>query len=809
MKDLAIKILKEKDPKLDLPKENRFAAEIYNKRLIYSQNIREGISESLALIGSKPQALSSCSNGKAKAIVDDVIRSLLKDAIWEQWASLESHLPLLAEGSPDQFLEAVESALINLSESPFNDIFDQELSTGFGGHNYMTGLLWALESLAWHPDNLSRVSIILADIASIDPGGNWANRAANSLKDIFLPWHIQTIATFDRRIASLKAVLIEQPKVGWELLIELIQSKNGFTTGSHQPIWRDYIPRNWSANVLVSEFRDQMIDLSKLALEDAKTDSEKLSQLVKILNEIPNSVKDSILNYLASDDVIELPEDERFTIWNELDKLVRKHKRFSDTDWAFPEEKINEINNIATCLSPKSLEFLFSPLFSEYDHDLYEEKGNYKEQETKLESKREEAIQKILASGGLDQCLNFTKKVTFPEKVGRSLGVIASGEIEDEILKLLESNDENEVKMASEFLWTKYWNLGTDWLDIVLEKDLNLSQYAKILTQLPFDEEVWDRVSSKLGDTHESLYWKNVKVNPRGNDRDLSFAVKKLIRYGREGEAVRCISRMSYNHNNFNVELAVSSLLALLESNDEVKYLDNYDTVELIKRIQYSKNVKQEDLFIIEWNFLPWFGQFSSGSAITLEKQLASDPDFFVKVVALAVHSKNNNVSLDPEKDKYQILLARNAYRLLYQWEYFPGIQNDGSFNSTEFKNWINEVSNIAEDSDLTKVIQSIIGRILTYAPIDPNGLWIHKEVAKVINNRNADIIRRSFITELYNKRGIYSFSHGKEEYKLLLHFKQKADELDINGFPRFATSMRSLADSYKRLAEIEEERKF
>src|SRR5260370_26563790 len=46
---------------------------------------------------------------------------------------------------------------------------------------------------------------LLARCAEIDPGGKWANRPANSLVDILLPWHPQTCASIDER----KNVVIE------------------------------------------------------------------------------------------------------------------------------------------------------------------------------------------------------------------------------------------------------------------------------------------------------------------------------------------------------------------------------------------------------------------------------------------------------------------------------------------------------------------------------------------------------------------------------------------------------------------------
>jgi hypothetical protein len=235
---VAKSVLGERDPKLELPKEERYAASIHNKELKHSPLLRKGLAETLALMGSRPQALSACSMGKAETTAILVVRSLLNKADWERWASLDSHLPLLAEAAPDEFLDAVESVLVDLSSTPFHELFAQEGTAGIGGGNYMSGLLWALEGLAWNSDYLPRVSLILADIASVDPGGNWLNRPANSLADIFLPWHVQTTAPFEKRKNAIETVLREQPEVGWSLILALLPHSHGFTSGCHRPVWR-------------------------------------------------------------------------------------------------------------------------------------------------------------------------------------------------------------------------------------------------------------------------------------------------------------------------------------------------------------------------------------------------------------------------------------------------------------------------------------------------------------------------------------------------------------------------------------------
>ena len=123
-KNMAISSLEERDPALDLPKEERYAASIYGKQLNYSRNIRKGISQTLALMGSRPKALSNCSCNEALNTVNFIVRTLLDGADWERWASIDYYLPLLAEASPSEFLDAVESALVDISNSSFHEIFE-------------------------------------------------------------------------------------------------------------------------------------------------------------------------------------------------------------------------------------------------------------------------------------------------------------------------------------------------------------------------------------------------------------------------------------------------------------------------------------------------------------------------------------------------------------------------------------------------------------------------------------------------------------------------------------------------------------
>ncbi len=807
-KDIAVKVLSERDPQFDLPKEERYAANFLGKQLKYSNRFREGIAETLALLGSKSRALSSCSQGKAEATAILAVRQILHDAGWERWASLNPQLPLLAEAAPDEFLDAVESVLVNLDQTPFHEIFSQEGSGGFGGWNYMSGLLWALETLAWSPDHLSRVAVILSEISSIDPGGNWANRPANSLADIFLPWHVQTTATFEKRMVAINTVLSEQPDVGWKLLLSLLPHNYATTNGCRQPTWRDYIPKDWKDSVSGTGYWEQVAIYTELLIELAKKNADKLSELIKWLPDLPTPARESVLGHLMSKGIVHLPEIARLHIWENLDGLVRRHRKFTDAKWSLPEEELLKIEEVAKALAPIAPELKYQRLFSNRDFELDQERGNYDEQRKRLDDDRQIAIQEILSKGGLQAAQAFAQTVASPDQVGRVLGIIASDELEQVILTtLLDTTEEVNKWVVAGFIQARNWKLKWTWVDSVLEREWTTAQKANFLALLPFEEEVWRRVESQLGEQYEGLYWRNIMVNPFGMNCDPTEAIKMLLKYQRASAAVSCVYGTTLGSDSkFDVNLATRAMLALLELPSDIKHLEQEQIIEVINKLQESSTADQDALFRIEWNFLPWLGQFSSASPITLENRLASDPAFFAEVVSLVFRSKFDKRDA-PEPDEQRRNLASNAYKLLSEWRRCPGIIHNESFNINAFNEWLSEARRITEKTGHGIIGQIYIGKVLTHAPADQNGLWIHEAVAEALNGKDTKEMRSGFTTEISNQRGVHGFTAGKEERELAQQNRDKAEALEAKGFSRFATAMRELANQYERDADLQANR--
>jgi len=345
-----VTILTECDPKLLLPSDQRDAFSLNGKVLKYSRALRKGVVESLALLGSSPSALTNCSFKKPEAIATQAVRKIFENADWALWGSLNDLLPLLAEAAPNELLSAIERALQEIP-CPYDELFKQE-GGAIWGSNYITGLLWALETLAWGEKYLVRVTIILGELAARDPGGKWANRPSNSLSTIFLPWLPQTMASIAKRKVAILTLVKEVPEVGWKLILSTLPHQLQTSSGSHKPKYLKIIPMDWKNEVNRVEYWEQVSNYAEMAINMAKTDIIKLTELVQHLDSLPPESFEKLLEHCSSAELISTPEAERVSLWTELTKFILKHKRYTEAEWALNSSLITKIEKATEALAP-------------------------------------------------------------------------------------------------------------------------------------------------------------------------------------------------------------------------------------------------------------------------------------------------------------------------------------------------------------------------------------------------------------------------------------------------------------------------
>ena len=800
--NFVVEVLSERDPKFELDAEKRYASGLYGKNLKYSKSLRKGALESLAFIGSNPQLFTNCSTEKPETVVNHTIRGIFKDADWVLWASLGSLLPTLAEAAPNEFLFFAEEGL-GKNPCPFDTLFSEE-GDGITGGNYMSGLLWALETLAWSEEYLVRVTVFLGELDARDPGGIWGNRPANSLTTIFLPWIPQTLANKKKRFTAVKTLAGEKPEQAWKLLLTLLPDSHQSSSGSHKPKFRHIIPEDWDSQVTNKEYWDQIVKYSELAAEIAKSDLTKLYELIKHLDHLPKPSLEKVLKHLRSQKITDLPENKLVPLWTELRKFVSKHKKYAEADCALPSKIVSKIEKVVKMLTPKDSTNLYRMLFDEANIELFEEKGDYEQQRSILQDKRKKAAEEILQFGGIKEIINFAANVKFPVELGKALGSIKSSNVDLEVLpKLLESKLDSEINFTKGFVLGRFQLKRWPWVDNLYKSDWSKSKIGKLLAILPFTENTWNR-SNKLLGKNENYYWDNADVDPYDPSKDLNIAVDKLILHNRPKAAIDCLYKILHDKKPLDQVLTFKALFAALASKKPIKqmesyHLESYYFEEIIKALQKNSETNQDKLFKIEWAYLPLLvSPGKNTSPQTLEHRLATKPEFFLELIQLIYRSDKESVS-KKEPTKNEKAVATNAYKLLRAWKRVPGLQSDGNISEKELEKWIKEVKKKSSKSGHLEAAMSHIGNVLINYPQDPEGLLIHNAIAKVLNAEDAAKMRNGFRIGILNSRGAcWIDPMAKPEKQLAEEFKKQAEDVENAGYYRLAITINEISEFYE-----------
>jgi hypothetical protein len=796
----ALNVLREADPKFELPDDQRFAAALHGKSLSYSRSLRRGIAETLALLGAHPDALTQCSARKAEGTAALVVRNVLKDANWILWATLRDLLPLLAEAAPVVFMDAVDVAL-SADPCPFDELFAQE-GAGIAGDNYMTGVLWALETLAWDPDHLPRVVMQLGELAARDPGGKWSNRPANSLSTILLPWLPQTCASVSSRYKAVESLTRTIPPVGWKVLLSLLPETHGTSMGTRRPAWRATIADEWNQGVKRTEYWAQVGGYTDLAIQMAESDLARLAELVDRLDDIPPPAYERLVRHLRSAAITSLPEADRLDVWTKVVDLATRHRKFAQADWAMPPDKVEQLWETARLLEPKDPTLRYRRLFSDRGMELYEETGNFEQQAKNLDDRRRKAVMEILQATDTGAVLQFARSVDSPWRVGTALGMAAEPSVDSAFLPdLLLKEDRSGNQFVAGLVLGRFHTAGWPWADALLSREWSPPQVGQFLAYLPFVPETWQRAGTLLG-AREAEYWTRTHANPYDATTGLEAAAARLLDHNRPIAATRILSRLRYDNHPTDAKLVVKALTAALSSNEGQGPLDADEYVQLIRALQSDPAAEADDLFRIEWAYLPLLDGHHGAAPQHLGQRLGNDPAFFCEVIRLVFRSKKEEKHR-ADADDAHARIATNAYRLLTNWRTPPGTTKEAPFDGQALRAWVQAVEAQCETSGHLEIARTMFGHVLFYAPPDPGGLWIHSAAATVLDAKDAEDVRIGYRTEAYNSRGVHWVDpSGSPERALALDWRNKAILLDESGYHRFANAVRGLALEHEQDAE-------
>jgi len=840
--EVAKEVLGQDESQEELEQETFVVRKEENRPVRYSGQLRKDIAETLALLAAQGRLLD-CTPNLAQNIVDGVVRSLLDGKDWIRWASLSRLFPRLAEASPTSFLSALETALVDLEKSPIRRIFVEQENALFG-RSYHPNLLWALETLAWSPDYLNRVCLILTQFTKFKLPGNSGNNPLGTLTSIFLPWLPQTLASIDARITAVECVISEDSETGWKLLLSLLPQSQQSSSYNPKPAWRDWFPEDWREGVTHGDHGDQSNRYSELAVSLAVEDSSKLGQLISRWGNLPRESSNKLLEFVRSESAFLLSEEQRYSIWEKLSSQVRRHRKYASSKWALPEDDVRLLEEAATVIKPQDPLFTSRWLFNSYDHDLFES-DDYEEETAKVAVRREEAVRDVLLRHGFSGLERMAIEVTQPGQLGSAVARTEDPQFDGKFLpRLLEEQNEKLKDFIRGYVWSRYWAESVDWIARLGVGKWDLEPRVKFFSYLPFHAQVWRLAEKELGERVVD-YWNAIRPNVFQAKDALLEAAGKALEFSRPEIAVDCAHAMLFNKEEVAVDFATTVIEACLLSDERVPNFNQYHLLEVLAFIQKAPDAPQDRVAVIEFHCMALLDSLSSGRPLSLERKLARDPTFFHEIIGYCYRSQHGETGLDEalpdvndektlthvgeiypsssdlQKDDQRRALATQAYRLLDRWSMPPGINEEESMIDEEsFAAWFNKAKEMCEASGHWLVAQLQIGNCLMNVPGfhgDDGGkpagmprlemLLKHPLVAKMVDSAGHEHVRQGMTTELFNSRGIHGFSHGQQEVEIAKEYRAYATRYDEQKLPRIATSLRGLAEGYERDAEREKKR--
>ena len=807
---LAEYVLSESDPALDLPEDQRWAAGIYGKLRDHSAPLRSGVCETLVMLSVHGNDLFRERLGfDAKTQVALVIRRLLSPFTLEKLLSHDSDLPRYAEAAPNGFLTLLEDDL-RKAEPVLLGLL-KPASSGVFGRCLRTGLLWALECLAWNPQNLGRVSAVLARLSETEIDDNWANKPIASLQAVYRGWMPQTAASVDDRRKGLEMLTRQFPDIGWQICLQQFSPGLGFGAYSYRPHWRS--DASGAGQPLPSPerfaFARKALDL---AIAWPHHDQNTLGDLVECLGG--------------------MPEKDQATVWDLIDAwsagaadepkaaLRERIRRFALTRRGrqhLKESVRDRARDAYATLEPQDPVMRHRWLFAtqwvdESADELEDDSLDYSARQDRIHELRLGAMKEIWTARGLTAASALLENSKAPVAVGYYAGLCASGQDEAvDMLRACLGNEPGSTEQKDGFLSGSIQSIETSARPAVLQRvadGLSAGQIARLFRCAPFGDQTWRLLDQQPKEVRDRYWGEVVPQWGRLTEAEVTELVDRLLDAGRP-RAAFLAAHMDWD--KLETSRLKRLLMSVVTSNAEPAgsyQLSGHDVSDALEQLDRRAGVTQQEKAQLEFLFLRALDHTEHGIP-NLERQLAESPSLFVQAVALAVKRRGDGE--DPpewliENPEQRATAALAAHQLLERIRRIPGSRSDGSIDAEALGRWLTEARRLCADHGRAEIGDQCIGGLLSRAP-EEEGLWPCRPVAEAMESVASVQVGRGFHIGARNARGAHwRKPGGDQEREEAAKYRKWAQQLAID-YPFVSSIVESIASSYDHDAEWEDSR--
>lgn len=827
-RDVAIEVLGERDPRYEMPKGERLYAAVQGKVLGRSGALRGGIAESLVRLAlSDPELRASFQTSRGSETASIVVSRVLdEEGGWQVWASLSELLPVLAEAAPSTFLSRVEQSL-DRGPAGVAHLLQEEEARGRNPH---TGLLWALEALAWNPEFLARVAYALARLAMHDPPeAKTANRPLSSLLNLLHPLMPQSKSTVEERNQILSVLMSQQAgsgDVGWRAALALYRGMHGqgFLFPSHRPRYQPWElpPEHYESTH--ADIVGQLSATLELLLTHVGSRPERWKDLLESLWRFSEGAVGSILERLGQ--TMNIAADPHGIVWASLRHLLSDGHNFGQA-WNIPAANIERIEKFYRDFTPADLIGRITWLF-EGRSELPEPIEDWDAQQSRRQQLRREAIAELWGTERRWELLaRLIEAVEQKWEIGIALAEIDSAEIDERLLK--GSADEQLSPIIPAFVWKRAQTSGMEWASRIIRDLVGSGRepdaLAIALARSP-DPALWDVIDS-IGDPLREKFWSSVRlILGDHSEEEAARALHSLMAAGN----VAVAARYAAHKTDITKPSAALDILDVLRRS-EATHLEvllrgggaGYVIERMFDIVDRDTDLDSSMIISFEIYFLPLLENTKRG-ARRLSSALNTEPAWFVSLLVAAYRADNDfevesgargashsdpaaadGEIPDPVEVQLRQRRALTALHILHGWRGCPGSDLQPAEQESKLLDWAREALQLSAEQHRKAIGEIEVAKVLARAPgaLD-DGVWPCRAARELLETGLHGNLENGLFTAKLNLRGGTARAigeGGKQERALAAGFRADAKKLRIR-WGRTAGLLDQLAESYERSAE-------
>lgn len=789
---VVFEVINESENLFTYDSRERILAQFNGERLFWSETIRKGMLKTLLIKGAyhNDEETQLCLN----KLVEDILKLVKTE---KQWIYISKFWTELCEISPISVIKKIEHELVE-STGLFS-LFQNQSSDFLFGRNSYINILWGIEQL-------------LVQKQFFWPAFRWILKLdskqfeykSNSPKDtfakVFCTWmNFSPLQTAEEKIKAAEIAFKIDYGNTWDHLFSAIKHNGGSIFGElSYPKYREHYK---SQSTTIAEMRKTQLGYLKLLMKHMDFSVERWKKILDLSSELTNELRSEAFEQLSFE-LSQMSDEEIMQIKNEIRHIIYRHRYFASSDWSMSEDNIVEYERLLDEIHINTPEYEYSYLFmNSHDYPLlhpvpYDREGKSSENDEAKEILIKEKISefldmnydlsilaKICANEPYSPLGSYLAKYWNDEKWDYStfkslLGVQASGRIALDYLARFNKESIDYYAIIEELTDSGYSiEILAQIYRIEAHKTKSIPMVDNATEQIK--KEFWKSCilcdeCNEAWALAESKQYANLDVYL---DQIHQIHYRKPLTAEKILDCFDDIEKMPHSYANQMTGYHVEQLIGVIQE----AYIDNPEKCIRISHIEiFFMN-------LLEWENMKCF-----------HRMIRLSPELLAQLVA-GVFKKDHASPDDQPKDQTYI---HNMYTI-YDKAHFCPAEVNGEVLEEDLEHWVEDYKRLLRENDQESLFTSTLGRVFSFSPLSEDGHEPCDAVRKMIEKYGDDKMISSYQVAVFNRRGIFSPSAGREELRMAEEYKKNAEYLEPL-YPKTAKIFYGLFESYKRESERE-----